>query len=115
MVLVKIWAKNWQKDKKKLTLTTTTTTLRVYFFTQKQNQGGFFFWQEVIKEITETDIVLRIEPLHKCRFAYALMPGSSATMPPCLGGVFRFAYDRVNRRAGGVCLGWVVFWVLFFL
>ena len=49
----------------------------------------------MIKEITETDIVLRIEPLHKCRFAYALMPGSSATMPPCLGG-WRCAYDRVT-------------------
>jgi hypothetical protein len=31
--------------------------------------------QEVLKEITETDVVLRIEPLHKCRFAYALMRG----------------------------------------
>lgn len=31
--------------------------------------------QEVLKEITETDVVIRIKPLHKCRFAYALMSG----------------------------------------
>jgi len=40
---------------------------------------------EVLKEITETDVVLRIEPLHKCRFAYALMHGTVGV------------YDRLSR------------------
>jgi len=41
--------------------------------------------EEVLKEITETDIVLRIEPLHKCRFAYALMHGTVGV------------YDKLSR------------------
>jgi len=35
-----------------------------------------FQHENVIKEITETDVVIRIEPLHKTRFAYALMHGT---------------------------------------
>lgn len=35
-----------------------------------------FHHEDVIKEITETDVVVRIEPLHKTRFAYALMHGT---------------------------------------
>lgn len=35
-----------------------------------------FKQEEVLKEITETDVVLRIEALHKARFAYALMHGT---------------------------------------
>eukprot|EP00933_Yihiella_yeosuensis_P017764 TRINITY_DN14789_c0_g1_i1.p1 TRINITY_DN14789_c0_g1~~TRINITY_DN14789_c0_g1_i1.p1 ORF type:complete len:719 (-),score=133.08 TRINITY_DN14789_c0_g1_i1:92-2248(-) len=45
-----------------------------------------FKQEEVIKEITETDVVIRIEPLHKCRFAYALMHGSVGV------------YDRFTRQ-----------------
>jgi len=32
--------------------------------------------EDVIKEITETDVILRLEPLHKTRFAYALTQGT---------------------------------------
>jgi len=32
--------------------------------------------EDVLKEITETDVVIRVEPLHKTRFAYALMHGT---------------------------------------
>lgn len=53
----------------------------------------------MLKEITETDIVLRIEPLHKCRFAYALMPGNSAAMPWVPWGVEVCFFGWV---AGGV-------------
>mmetsp|Transcript_89835 Transcript_89835/g.159798 ORF Transcript_89835/g.159798 Transcript_89835/m.159798 type:complete len:717 (-) Transcript_89835:84-2234(-) len=35
-----------------------------------------FKQEEVLKEITETDVVMRMEALHKCRFAYALMHGT---------------------------------------
>mmetsp|Transcript_17740 Transcript_17740/g.49157 ORF Transcript_17740/g.49157 Transcript_17740/m.49157 type:complete len:729 (-) Transcript_17740:99-2285(-) len=35
-----------------------------------------FHHEDVIKEITETDVVIRVEPLHKQRFAYALMHGT---------------------------------------
>eukprot|EP00747_Dinoflagellata_sp_TGD_P112031 gnl/TRDRNA2_/TRDRNA2_171360_c0_seq1.p1 gnl/TRDRNA2_/TRDRNA2_171360_c0~~gnl/TRDRNA2_/TRDRNA2_171360_c0_seq1.p1 ORF type:complete len:725 (-),score=150.21 gnl/TRDRNA2_/TRDRNA2_171360_c0_seq1:93-2267(-) len=35
-----------------------------------------FQHEDVIKEITETDVVLRLVPIHKTRFAYALMNGS---------------------------------------
>jgi len=35
-----------------------------------------FHHEDVIKEITETDVVIRVEPLHKTRFAYALMHGT---------------------------------------
>lgn len=35
-----------------------------------------FHHEDVIKEITETDIVIRVEPIHKARFAYALMHGT---------------------------------------
>mmetsp|Transcript_123238 Transcript_123238/g.299352 ORF Transcript_123238/g.299352 Transcript_123238/m.299352 type:complete len:716 (+) Transcript_123238:125-2272(+) len=35
-----------------------------------------FHHEDVIKEITETDIVIRVEPIHKTRFAYALMHGT---------------------------------------
>lgn len=35
-----------------------------------------FQHEDVIKEITETDVVIKIEPLHKSRFAYALMHGT---------------------------------------
>jgi len=35
-----------------------------------------FQHEDVIKEITETDVILRVKPLHKTRFAYALMHGT---------------------------------------
>lgn len=35
-----------------------------------------FRHDEVLKEITETDVVIRIEPVHRNRFAYALMHGT---------------------------------------
>lgn len=35
-----------------------------------------FHHEDVIKEITETDIIIRVEPIHKTRFAYALMHGT---------------------------------------
>eukprot|EP00929_Paragymnodinium_shiwhaense_P107339 TRINITY_DN7343_c0_g1_i1.p1 TRINITY_DN7343_c0_g1~~TRINITY_DN7343_c0_g1_i1.p1 ORF type:complete len:723 (+),score=176.59 TRINITY_DN7343_c0_g1_i1:319-2487(+) len=35
-----------------------------------------FHHENVLKEITETDVVIRVEPLHKNRFAYALMHGT---------------------------------------
>eukprot|EP00913_Durusdinium_trenchii_P012835 g12051.t1 len=41
--------------------------------------------EEVLKEITETDVVIRIKPLHKCRFAYALMHGTVGV------------YDKLSR------------------
>eukprot|EP00931_Biecheleriopsis_adriatica_P103076 TRINITY_DN77962_c0_g1_i1.p1 TRINITY_DN77962_c0_g1~~TRINITY_DN77962_c0_g1_i1.p1 ORF type:complete len:719 (+),score=177.27 TRINITY_DN77962_c0_g1_i1:174-2330(+) len=41
--------------------------------------------EEVLKEITETDVVLQIEPLHKSRFAYALMHGTVGV------------YDKLSR------------------
>lgn len=36
----------------------------------------FFHNEDVIKEITETDVVTRVVPLHGSRFAYALMHGT---------------------------------------
>lgn len=44
-----------------------------------------FKHEEVLKEITETDVVLRLEYLHKARFAYALMHGTVGV------------YDRLTR------------------
>lgn len=44
-----------------------------------------FHHANVIKEITETDVVIRIEALHKQRFAYALMHGTVGV------------YDRLSR------------------
>jgi len=35
-----------------------------------------FQHEDVVKEITETDVVIRVEPVYKCRFAYALMNGT---------------------------------------
>jgi Bardet-Biedl syndrome 2 protein len=35
-----------------------------------------FHHEDVVKEITETDVVIRVEPVYKCRFAYALMNGT---------------------------------------
>lgn len=44
-----------------------------------------FHHEEVMKELTETDVVTRIEPLYKCRFAYALMNGTVGV------------YDKLSR------------------
>jgi len=44
-----------------------------------------FHHEDVIKEITETDVVIRVEPLHKTRFAYALLHGTVGV------------YDRLSR------------------
>mmetsp|Transcript_47298 Transcript_47298/g.109459 ORF Transcript_47298/g.109459 Transcript_47298/m.109459 type:complete len:719 (+) Transcript_47298:144-2300(+) len=44
-----------------------------------------FHHEDVIKEITETDVVIRVEPIHKTRFAYALMHGTVGV------------YDRLSR------------------
>mmetsp|Transcript_1183 Transcript_1183/g.3589 ORF Transcript_1183/g.3589 Transcript_1183/m.3589 type:complete len:718 (+) Transcript_1183:115-2268(+) len=41
--------------------------------------------EDVIKEITETDVIIRLEPVHKTRFAYALMHGTVGV------------YDRMAR------------------
>mmetsp|Transcript_47702 Transcript_47702/g.137357 ORF Transcript_47702/g.137357 Transcript_47702/m.137357 type:complete len:721 (+) Transcript_47702:172-2334(+) len=41
--------------------------------------------EDVLKEITEMDVVIRIEPLHKQRFAYALMHGTVGV------------YDKMSR------------------
>lgn len=41
--------------------------------------------EHLIKEITETDVVTRVEPLHKTRFAYALAQGTVGV------------YERLNR------------------
>mmetsp|Transcript_123132 Transcript_123132/g.344667 ORF Transcript_123132/g.344667 Transcript_123132/m.344667 type:complete len:722 (-) Transcript_123132:352-2517(-) len=41
--------------------------------------------ESVLKEITETDVVIRVEPLHKQRFAYALMHGTVGV------------YDKMSR------------------
>lgn len=41
--------------------------------------------EDVLKEITETDVVIRIEPVYKTRFAYALMNGTVGV------------YDRMSR------------------
>jgi len=35
-----------------------------------------FHHEDVVKEITETDVVIRVEPVYKTRFAYALMNGT---------------------------------------
>lgn len=35
-----------------------------------------FRGQDVIQEITETDVVIRVQPIHKSRFAYALSSGT---------------------------------------
>lgn len=44
-----------------------------------------FAHEDVLKEITETDVVIRVEPVYKCRFAYALMNGTVGV------------YDRLTR------------------
>jgi len=44
-----------------------------------------FKQEDVLKEITETDVVMRIEPLHKSRFAYALLHGTVGV------------YDKLSR------------------
>jgi len=41
--------------------------------------------EDVVKEITETDVVIRVEPVYKCRFAYALMNGTVGV------------YDKLSR------------------
>mmetsp|Transcript_110890 Transcript_110890/g.192250 ORF Transcript_110890/g.192250 Transcript_110890/m.192250 type:complete len:718 (+) Transcript_110890:133-2286(+) len=41
--------------------------------------------EDVVKEITETDVVIRVEPIHKTRFAYALMNGTVGV------------YDKLSR------------------
>merc|ERR1719162_2870532 len=35
-----------------------------------------FHHEDVVKEITETDVVIQVEPVYKTRFAYALMHGT---------------------------------------
>eukprot|EP00927_Polykrikos_kofoidii_P040248 TRINITY_DN34443_c0_g1_i1.p1 TRINITY_DN34443_c0_g1~~TRINITY_DN34443_c0_g1_i1.p1 ORF type:complete len:727 (+),score=158.55 TRINITY_DN34443_c0_g1_i1:257-2437(+) len=44
-----------------------------------------FRGDQVLKEITETDVVIRVEPVHKTRFAYALMHGTVGV------------YDKLSR------------------
>jgi len=44
-----------------------------------------FHHEDVVKEITETDVVIRVEPVYKCRFAYALMNGTVGV------------YDKLSR------------------
>jgi Bardet-Biedl syndrome 2 protein len=44
-----------------------------------------FHHEDVIKEITETDVIIRVEPVHKTRFAYALMHGTVGV------------YDKMSR------------------
>jgi len=44
-----------------------------------------FHHEDVVKEITETDVVIRVEPVYKCRFAYALMNGTVGV------------YDKMSR------------------
>jgi len=44
-----------------------------------------FHHEDVVKEITETDVVIQVEPVYKTRFAYALMNGTVGV------------YDRLTR------------------
>merc|ERR1719171_964953 len=44
-----------------------------------------FRHEDVIKEITETDVIIRVEPIHKTRFAYALLHGTVGV------------YDKMSR------------------
>mmetsp|Transcript_55833 Transcript_55833/g.120703 ORF Transcript_55833/g.120703 Transcript_55833/m.120703 type:complete len:717 (+) Transcript_55833:177-2327(+) len=48
-----------------------------------------FRHEDVLKEITETDVVISLEPLYKTRFAYALMHGTVGV------------YDRLTRAWRG--------------
>ena len=73
-----------------------------------------YFWQEVLKEITETDVVLRIEPLHKSRFAYALMPGTEIIHWILVDGIWQHkpCVSLMKYSLGGIFFkGWVPFFV----